>query len=467
MASEAQGLSQLAPAVAVAYSGGRDSTALLHATVQAAIAQGVEVHALHVHHGLSPRADAWLAACETQCLRWKRRGWPVQFAAQRLNSRPPRGASIEAFAREQRYACLRSMALERGVRLVLLAHHQRDQAETFLLQALRGAGVSGLAGMPRVALREGIVWCRPWLDRPRSAIDTYVRRFRLAWIDDDSNDDDRFARNRLRAHVIPVLEENFASADEAMARSAAWAAQASECLDELARIDLRTLADARGLHIEAWRRLGVGRRANALRAWLAAQGGQEQAGAALTARLMDELAEKRPAQWRFGQGTLRLYRGWLAYGAAAATNATSTATFTATETSIAVSGKAAAAHENMPAPLIATHIDASRAGAHPLPGWGGTLIVHRTRDGGVPIAWLAHLELRQRIGGERFQAGIGRPPRSLKKQFQAAAVPQWQRAGPLIYSGGQLVFVPGLGLDARVLALPGQAQARLEWRASD
>jgi tRNA(Ile)-lysidine synthase len=105
-----------------------------------------------------------------------------------------------------------------------------------------------------------------------------------------------------------------------------------------------------------------------------------------------------------------------------------------------------------------------RAGPHALPGWGGQLTAKRVKEGGVPVAWLAHLELRQRSGGEQFQSGIGRPARSLKKQYQAAELPAWERDGPLVYSGGQLVFVPGLGLDARVLALPGQPQFSLTWR---
>jgi tRNA(Ile)-lysidine synthase len=85
---------------------------------------------------------------------------------------------------------------------------------------------------------------------------------------------------------------------------------------------------------------------------------------------------------------------------------------------------------------------------------------------GVPLAWLAHSELRPRCGGEQFQAGLGRPPRSLKKQFQGASLPAWKRDGPLVYSGGQLVYVPGLGLDARVIGLPGQALVRLDWHPS-
>ena len=104
-----------------------------------------------------------------------------------------------------------------------------------------------------------------------------------------------------------------------------------------------------------------------------------------------------------------------------------------------------------------------RAGTYALPGWAGSLQVERVRDGGVPLAWLAQLELRPRAGGEQFQAGIGRPPRSLKKQYQDAGVPMWERTGPLVYSGGQLVFVPGLGLDARIIGLPGQPLATLRW----
>jgi tRNA(Ile)-lysidine synthase len=89
------------------------------------------------------------------------------------------------------------------------------------------------------------------------------------------------------------------------------------------------------------------------------------------------------------------------------------------------------------------------------------------KEGGVPLAWLAQAELRARSGGEQFQAGLGRPARSLKKQFQAAELPAWERSGPLVYSGGQLVFVPGLGIDARVIGLPGQPLVTLLWEPAD
>ena len=170
--------------VAVAVSGGRDSMALLHCTANLACEAGIEVQALHVHHGLQPDADAWSRFVERTCKRWRAKGLPLHFAMQRLQGRPARAQSIEAWARAGRYQALAEMAQAAHCGLVLLAHHQGDQAETFLLQALRGAGPAGLAAMPARAERSGVVWARPWLAWPRESIDAYVRRHRIAYIDD-------------------------------------------------------------------------------------------------------------------------------------------------------------------------------------------------------------------------------------------------------------------------------------------
>lgn len=420
--------------IAVAWSGGRDSTALLHATLAAAAPLGVEVVALHVHHGLSPNADAWLAFCEAQAARWQRR-WPIVFRHARLTTKPPRGESLEAWARRERYQALRRMALEEGADTVLLAHHRRDQAETVLIQALRGGGVAGLAGMPREIERDGVHWLRPWLAREPQAIAAYVRRHRLKHIEDESNADRRFARNRLRLDVWPALEQAFPHAETSLADAAEWARQASECLTEIGDMD-RVQLDAgnAGLGVVRWRELSMARRVNALRRWLHERLGA-LAASSLVVRLADELTHHASGTWQAPGGRLRLYRGTLRWQPDAAPVAS------ARETTLSI----------------------RRAGRHALPGWGGVLVAQRVQEGGVPLAWLAALELRERRGGEQFQAGIGRPPRSLKKQFQAAGVPEWERDGPLVYSGGQLVFVPGLGLDARIVGLPGQALLRLSW----
>ena len=424
------------PRVAVAYSGGRDSTALLHATLKAASGQGIAVLALHVNHGLSAHAGAWQQHAQQQCLRWAKRGWPIEFVALRLATQPPKGESVEAWARQARYRALREMAAEHQVSLVLLAHHRRDQAETLLLQALRGAGVAGLAGMPQVVQRDGITWMRPWLDVPREQIDAYVRRHRLVHVDDDSNEDHRFARNRLRHRVWPALSQAFPQAEATLADSARWAQEAAACLNELARIDLDAVAQAAQLDLKAWMKLSPPRRSNVLRAWLRECTGHAPA-ASVVSRLNDELPRSKTGSWIVGEHAFKQHRGVLR-------------------------------HLPPEAPVDTelqreTTLSVRRAGVYALPGWGGRLQATRVKQGGVPIAWLAHLELKPREGGEQFQSGIGRPPRSLKKQFQAASVPAWERDGPLVYSGGQLVFVPGLGIDARVIALPGQPQATLRW----
>ncbi|HEY0820421.1 MAG TPA: tRNA lysidine(34) synthetase TilS, partial [Rhizobacter sp.] len=296
--------------IAVAYSAGRDSTALLHATASAAVGQGVEVLALHVHHGLSDQADGWLEHAEHQCARWAKRGLPVRLCVRRLADRPRDGESVEAWARRERYRALREMALQEGATLVLLAHHQRDQAETLLLQALRGAGVAGLAGMPAAAMRDGIRWERPWLQQPRSAIEAYVRQHRLRFVDDDSNDQPRFARNRLRLEVWPALVAAFPHAEASLADAAAWAAQASEALAELATIDLQTVADARGLNLAAWQALSAPRRVNVLRAWLLREGGALPSSTLLL-RLQAELPGRGEGRWEWPQGDLRRHRGRL------------------------------------------------------------------------------------------------------------------------------------------------------------
>lgn len=423
--------------MAVAWSGGRDSTALLHATLIEAATLGAKVFALHVHHGLSPNADAWLAACEAQCARWNKRGLPVTLVSTRIQTSPTPGESVEAWARQARYQALRTMALANGVSVVLLAQHRRDQAETFLLQALRGAGMAGLAGMPASVERDGITWHRPWLTKPREDIEAYVRRHRLKPVDDESNGDRRFARNRLRLDVWPALASAFDQAEMSLATAARWAHEARTALDELAALDLGSVANERGLQVALWLALSGARRSNALRAWLAAQTGRT-VPASLVVRLLQELPATRRARWPIDDGELRLYRGSLTFAAPMSVPVIST-------------------------PPRETLLSVTRTGRYSLPGWAGRLYVERTSDEGVPLAWLAHLELRPRVGAEQFQSGLGRPPRSLKKQFQSAGVPEWERAGPLLYSGGQLVFVPGLGLDARVLGLPGQPLVRLRW----
>jgi tRNA(Ile)-lysidine synthase len=426
----------VARAVAVAFSGGRDSTALLHATATAASRLGIAVHALHVHHGLSASADSWRAHGEALCRRWARRGLPVEFAACHLVGGPPAGASVEAWARAARYAALRDMAIERGVDLVLLAHHRRDQAETFLLQALRGGGAAALASMPRSAHREGVTWARPWLEQPRETIESYARAHRLRWVEDDSNADDRFARNRLRRQVWPALVAAFGDAEVVLAAAAKRAAHAAAVLDEVARSDLGSVADAGGLDLVRWRLLSAPRQREALLAWLRREL-PAPAPASLVERLLGEAAVHGHRRWPVSGGELSSHRGRLQFAPL-----------------VRSAGEGAAR----------VSVDLSQPGVHEIAAWNGAFRVKRVERGGIAVTEAARLVVRSRAPGDRFQAGVRRPARSLKLQYQSFGIAPALRRGPLLCRDDDVpVFVPGLGIDARAVGEDGQAQVTLAW----
>ncbi len=332
------------------------------------------------------------------------------------------------------------MAIEQGASIVLLAHHRRDQAETFLLQALRGAGVAGQAAMPREVLREGIRWVRPWLDISSEAIDAYVKRYRLRYVEDDSNADTRFARNRLRAQVWHALSHAFPGAERSLAIAASWAQQARMAMEELARIDMPRVAAPQGLNIAAWRELSMPRRSLVLREWLLEQTGSAPP-ASLVERLMNEADRPGAASWPLYGGharALRRYRGWLRL------------------VEIAGVGREPVSHQEQT-------LRVSRSGLYRIAGWDGMLRVQRVHSQGVSLNRLGAVTARAREGGERFQLAKGRPARALKKQYQSLGIAAQERAGPLLFLGEQLLFAPGLGVDARMWALPGERQVALSW----
>lgn len=430
-------MSEHPPLVAVATSGGRDSTALMHATLRQMAAMGGRVLALHVHHGLHADADEWAAHVARQCRRWAQAGWPAEFKMQRLAGQPGPGDSVEAWARKGRYQALAEMAREANCEVILLAHHRRDQAETVMLQALRGAGAAGLAAMPAQIHRDGLWWCRPWLGQSSSAIDAYVRRWQLKHIEDTSNQDPRQDRNRLRMKVWPALLEAFPHAEDRLGEVARQGALHQSLVDEIAALDLALLLGPDGLNVRRWMGLSEVRRRFVLRAWWMQAQPDQGASHHLLERLLQDLPRSETGTWPAGQGlNVRLYRGRLL---------------------------CAADHPaDVPAELNGGPLKLG-PGDWPLPQWRGVLKVAPTQQGGVGPELLAALELRSRNGGEKFQLHMQGPERSLKKQFQAMAVPAWQRHGPLLWAGEQLVFVPGLGVDARHQSPAGTAQWSLSW----
>lgn len=249
--------------LAVAFSAGADSTALLHAARER---WSGGVVALHVHHGLQDAADGFEATARSTC---KQLG--VSLHCARVNARPEAGQSPEDAARQHRYAALADLARAAGVKTVLLAQHADDQAETVLLALSRGAGLPGLAAMPERFERHGVVFGRPLLDLPSADLRAWLRAGDHAFVDDPSNADTRFTRNRIRAQLMPAWDTCFPGFRPMLARSARHAAQAQGLLDELALIDLATTGMPPA--IPALQRLSTERQGNALRHWLRVQHG--------------------------------------------------------------------------------------------------------------------------------------------------------------------------------------------------
>jgi tRNA(Ile)-lysidine synthase len=244
--------------VCVALSGGVDSVVLLHAVALAhrAAAASWRLAAHHVHHGLSPNADTWAQHCEALCATLG-----VAFTVDRVTIDRASPVGIEAAARETRYRALDRV----DATVVLLAHHARDQAETLLLQLLRGAGPAGLAAMPQHNAR----YLRPLLRVSKAEVLAYARLHSLTWIEDESNEDTRFARNRLRRDVWPPLVASFPSAETTLSRAAAHQADAAQLLDDLAVLDAAACVDGGALKLPPFNALSRARRANLLRHWLA------------------------------------------------------------------------------------------------------------------------------------------------------------------------------------------------------
>lgn len=256
-------IAAFAPALplAVGLSGGADSTALLLACARRWPGQ---VRAIHVHHGLQAAADGFEGHCVDLCARLA-----VPLAVQRIDARPEPGQSPEDAARQGRYAALEA-ALQSpamaGTAAVALAQHADDQVETLLLALSRGAGVAGLASMPAQWQRAGLPWYRPLLRVPGQAVRGWLQAKGERWVEDPTNADERYTRNRIRAQILPVLEAAFPAFRDTFARSADNAAQASALLDEVAQADLALVGVPPQL--AALQALTRARQANVLRHWL-------------------------------------------------------------------------------------------------------------------------------------------------------------------------------------------------------
>jgi len=268
-----------APSICVGFSGGLDSTLLLHLLAAHCRQAGISLSALHVHHGLSANADAWERHCAAICTEL-RVGLRVVHATV---NRAPR-TSLEEEARRARHRAFADVSAD----VIALAHHADDQAETVLLQLLRGAGPKGLAGMPLLkppAAGGGALLLRPLLEFSRAALAAHALEQGWRWIEDESNQDDSFKRNFLRNQVMPMLRAGFPAPAETLGRAARHQAEAARLLDALADIDLAAAdsGEARALDVETLKRGDDERMKNALRRWLDRAGLRQPSEARLAA----------------------------------------------------------------------------------------------------------------------------------------------------------------------------------------
>jgi tRNA(Ile)-lysidine synthase len=421
--------------VCVALSGGVDSVALLAALAQQSAGHGRapskhrRLRAVHIHHGLHPNAGKWSDHCRELAARLQ-----VPLTVIRVKVAAERGDSIEAAAREARYAAF-SQALEPGEAL-LTAHHQDDQLETVILQLLRGAGIPGLAAMPEIASFERGWLVRPLLVRTRAELEGWAQAQGLAWVDDDTNANEQFDRNYLRRNVLPLVRARWPSAGSAVARSARHAAEARRLLDSVARADVERASNGAGLAVHSLRALDPDRRRNAVRFWIARAGHSAPDTRRLeeiVGPLLDARADANPSVSWNGV-TVRRDPGVLSI-----------------DTSPGRGELPAVARDVvwnwLDAPLVELYFS------------GGTLEIERDRHGPLDLDALpATLVVRTRHGGESLRPGPGARNRRLKALLQEARVPVSERDSlPLIFAGEKLLAVSDRWLDASVQATRASA----------
>jgi len=428
----------------VGLSGGVDSVVLLDCLKTASRKLRFRLAAVHVNHQLSPNAASWTRFCRQVC---RARRVPFESVAVRVS----RGSGPEAAARAARYAVFARQDCD----YVVLAHHQDDQVETLLLQLLRGAGVKGLAGMPRVGKGKGKrdkgnsslvtrhsspAILRPLLNVARDEILEHARQRKLKWIEDESNRDTRLRRNFLRHELLPLVEKRFPAYRKTIARSAGHLAEAAALLDEAAAADGEAHLEAGTLAVEALRRLPPARARNLLRWFLSGHGVVMPAAERLAEALRQALGAKQDARVEIDLGDFELRRF---------------------QDRLYIVPRLPPVGGDYAHPWRGEQRIA-------LPELGGVLVMTPTRGQGLSLARMrrAAVTIRVRRGGERLQPDCGRPRRSLKHLLQADGVPPWQRGRlPLVYCGEDLVWCAGAGADCRYQAAGAEPAIRPQWAA--
>ena len=382
---------------AIAVSGGMDSMCLLSVLSEHARAQGQTLYAFHVHHGLQAQADDWVEVVRAYCAKLG-----VGFDVRRLDPSTRQSAqSIEEWARHRRYYALADMARAHGIEQIVLAHHQDDQIETYLLQTQRGAGVRGQSAMPERVVRNGVTWLRPCLGVRRGQIEAYVQKHHIPHIHDPSNDDIRFSRNAIRAQLkqrplsTAHRQEILSTIERAQSELGAqkrWASEVLSAHQTVYHADIGECGRLRGVRLSDY---AVEQQNILLREWMAQMGWRMPPRTALAELIKQLQGSEHNSKmcWRHPDGGAisKLQGDWIA--------------------------------------------------AHIVPK-GQWFITSGVRE----RMQREQLTIRARTGGERFRLAPNRPTISLKHAYQMAGIAPMLRAQlPLLYRGEQLVHVVGVG----------------------
>jgi tRNA(Ile)-lysidine synthase len=411
--------------IAVAYSGGLDSSVLLGLSQTYCQERKLSLFAFHVNHGLSAHAHEWQEHCAQRA-----QSLGVEFDSARVVIAADTKDGIEASARAQRYRALGGLCVQRGVFILLTAHHQDDQAETLLLQLLRGSGVAGLAGMepsgimPKLLGTDKIVLVRPLLDVTRAELVTYTQIHALAHVDDESNSDTRFLRNAVRHKVMPALDMVSPGFVSRFARSVRHAQSAQRLLLELAREDWQRCGSREGLVLTATQELSGDRIDNLFRYWLS----------------LNEI--RMPTASRLQEMRKQLF------------HAKDDARITVIHDGVHI-------HRYRNSVYLDRSSSASDSGhASRDFFWNGEASLHFPEFGGVlhfdfASAGIAvdelkrlKLSLRLRQGGERIKLAANRSTRDMKHHYQYLRIPYWLRPRlPFVWTDKQIVFAAAVGMN--------------------
>ena len=395
--------------IAVALSGGLDSVVLLDTVCKTQTKnKNTEIWAFHIHHGLQKPADDWLIFCEKLAKKYG-----VHFDFRLLHIGTQERGNIEARARAARYEALADLCEEYGIEDLLLAHHQNDQAETVLLQLLRGSGVAGLAGMPTA--RESslgampITLWRPLLDQSRAELEAYAKAHKLKWIEDPSNQDRKYRRNAIRKDILPKLEKIQPEAIANLARSAKLLGEAQDLLDRVAREDGKAIISNGGLLLKPLLQLAKSDQPganNLLRYWLKTHSLAMPSQERLQSWWSDlgAMGVNTQLQWLHDEKSIRAWRGLL----------------------------------QVVAPSTGSWVFKPVPTKSVLPGLPAAWVTQARKGGRITQA--------ERSGSEKIQIKARTPRKTLKNLFQEANVPPWQRQAPLLYIDGELIAVAGIGV---------------------